>query len=528
MDTNDVHAGPRNRSSGLLLTELSKSYGGVRALSEATIDCRRSEVHGLVGENGAGKSTLIKILAGAVPADDGTITLDGTPLRFRRPRDASRAGISVVFQELSLIPDLSVAANLFYSSEPKVRLGRINRRALLARAKEVLDRFECSGLDPRQTTRSLSLAERQIVEIVKALRREPDVLVLDEATSALSPKQVAWLQSTARRVAERGGVVLFVSHRLEEVTQFTDRLTVLRSGRNVGGGKTAEFSQARLVEFMLGRKIDRYYPQREESPSDDIAIELKKFFSGARVTDVNLQIRAGEIVGIAGLQGQGQLELFQAVYGVRRWTGEMLIKGSAVRVNSPAEAMRHGIGLVPEDRTSEGLCLNLSIRENLTLGSTSLIARFGLIRRQKEQDLIHELTEMFQISFRDPLQPTSSLSGGNQQKVLVGRVIARHPNVLLMYDATRGVDIGTKSQLFALMRHQCAQGSAVLFYSTDTAELVNMCDVVWVMHDGELRTRFAGDALTEENLIAAALGVSGTRDLATAPLDCGVTTTDRR
>jgi len=496
---------------GLTLSRVAKSYGGVAALRDATLTCHRGEVHALVGENGAGKSTLVKILAGAVLPDAGELSLDGRILHLRSPEDARKAGIGVVFQELSLIPDLSVALNLYYGIEPRGFGGRIDVRALRAAARGAVARLGLPHIDPDRPVRDLSLAERQMVEIMKVLIREPAVLVLDEATSALLPEQVRWLFEVARDVAARDGIVIFISHRLEEIQAFSDRVTVFRGGRDVGTGPLSALPEEELVELMLGRKVERYYPP---VPPDDgearpIICELDGFAAPPRLREISMRIHRGEIVGIGGLQGQGQTDLFMALYGARRATGILRLNGKNLRLRGPADALRSGIALVPEDRGSEGLCLPLSVRDNIGMGNLARISRLGLVDPRRERALVDQAIASLHIALRYPRQEASALSGGNQQKVLLGRVLAGNPALLLMYDATRGVDVGTKAEIFRLMREQCARGVAILFYSSDVSELAHMADRVWVMHDGALRARLTGDALTEENIVAAAVGGRG-------------------
>ena len=496
------------RSPDLALVNIHKSFGGVRALVGATVECYRGEVHGCIGENGAGKSTLIKILSGALHADAGEITLGGRLLHVRSPHDARKAGIRTVFQELSLIPHLSVAQNLFYGAEPDVRLGRISVRSLRAAARKVLAEYGFPGISPDLVVSRLQLADRQILEIIKALISKPEVLVLDEATSALLPKQVEWLFKTVREFASEGGIAFFISHRLAEVEALCDRVTVLRNGEDVGHGLMTEMPEDRLVELMLGRRIERLYPHSEPAGRvrDEVVVALEHFGAPPRLHDVSMEVRRGQIVGIGGLAGQGQSELLLALYGARRSYGQMTLNGRQVHLRSPSQALASGIALVPEDRASEGLCLSLSVRENLALGNLHTISRGPLISPRREQRLVRSSVNSLHIRLRSPRQEASSLSGGNQQKVLLGRVLASDPSLLLLYDATRGVDIGTKTDIYQLMHDQCEQGVAILFYSTDASELANMADEVLVLHDGTIRARLSGAELTEEQIVAAAVG----------------------
>ncbi|MDW5596938.1 sugar ABC transporter ATP-binding protein [Conexibacter stalactiti] len=490
----------------LVLSDVQKSYGGTRALRGASLSARSGEVHGLVGENGAGKSTLVKILSGAVRADGGSVALDGRALRPRSPQEARRAGIGTVFQELSLIPDLSVAANLLYGIEPRVRAGRISTGALHAAARDALARFELPAGDVSRPVRELRLAERQVLEIVKTLLHEPQVLILDEATSALLPEQVAWLFALVRRFAAAGGCALFISHRLAEIESLCDRVTVFRAGADVGGGAIGELPEARLVELMLGRAVERIYPPKAPAARDaEVVCELRSFGAPPRLQPLDLKLRHGELVGVGGLDGQGQAELFGALFGTVPAAGSVLLGARELRCASPAAALDAGIALVPEDRAAEGLCLTLGVRDNISLGSLGGISRLGVVDRARERRLVAGAVGELQIKVADVRDPVGGLSGGNQQKVLLSRVLARSPRLLLLYDATRGVDVGTKTEIYRLMREQAAAGVAVLFYSSDAAELAALADRVLVLHDGVVRAQLSGE-ISEEEIVAAAVG----------------------
>jgi ribose transport system ATP-binding protein len=504
-------AGPSARGD-LVLDRIGKSYSGVQALAGASLHCRSGEVHGLIGENGAGKSTLVKVLSGAVARDNGTIRLEGAVLDRLDPASARKHGIGTVFQELSLIGELSVAQNLFYGSEPRVRLGRISRRAMRTAAREALDRFDVEQ-DVDRSVSELRLAERQVLEIVKVLLREPRVLLLDEATSALLPAQVQWLFEHVRAFAAGGGIAIFVSHRLTEITDLCQRVTVFRNGKDVGGGPIAELPEAHLVELMLGRKLSALYPPRPPRGARDVVCRLRGVAVPPRLRNLDLDVHAGEIIGIAGLEGQGQSDLFLGLYGVTRAEGTIELAGETVHPHSAAQALDAGIGLVPEDRAREGLCLPLSISENMVLSSLSDVSRAGWIDRARVRRRVQQGIDTLQIKLKSSAQEVSALSGGNQQKVLLSRVLLRSPRLLLMYDATRGVDIGTKSEIYRLIRAQCETGVGVLWYSSDVSELVNISDRVAVLHDGVIRALLE-DEISEEAVVAAVVGGGRVRSTA--------------
>jgi ribose transport system ATP-binding protein len=495
----------------LELRGIKKSYDGVAALRGADLVCDYGRVCGLMGENGAGKSTLVKVLSGAVAADEGEIQLEGRPFLARSPGEAQRAGVVTVFQELSLISDLTVADNLFYGIEPKVRWGRIDRGALFREAEAALARLEVPGIDPKRSVRELSLADRQVVEVCKALIRQPKVLILDEATSALLPQQVDWLFRHVSLFCAAGNATLFISHRLEEVERLCDDVTVFRNGTDVGSGPIAEMPEARLIELMLGRQVDRVFPAAPPTIARaEVVCDVKGLSSPPRLVDVSLQLCRGEILGVGGLQGQGQRELFLSLYGALAHHGDVTVDGTVLRLRRPSDALKAGVALIPEDRASEGLCLGLGIRDNISLSSLGTVSHLGLMSPRREGRLVATSVGRLSIKLRDPRQEVSALSGGNQQKVLLARALSQRPKLLLMFDATRGVDVGTKAEIYTLMRDLCAQGVAILFYSSDVFELASMADRVVVMHDGGVRAELSGADITESRIVAASVG--GLRD----------------
>ncbi len=494
---------------------IRKSYGAVHALADATLTCFPGEVHGLIGQNGAGKSTVIKILSGAVMPDAGELIQDGKPIRLPSPRAAREHGIGTVFQELSVVADLSVAMNLLYGAPGISRWGRINKRRLMAEAEQHLARLGLGRLDPHALVRDLSLSDRQMLEVAKVVLRQPRLLVLDEATSALLPKDVEWLERIATGFARDGGAVVFVSHRMQEVRSFSHRLTVFREGRDVGTGLVTDFGHDDLIELMLGRRIDSNFPQRPASiPRTAPLMEVAGLKSGRRLAEANLRLYPGEILGVGGLQGQGQRDLFLALYGAQPLTGKVSIAGRDAVLRSPAHAIKAGIALIPEDRGTEGLFQTLAIKDNILVGNLGSVSRAGFLFGNAPRRLVERMLAALQVKLRSPYQEISGLSGGNQQKVLLARALAQEPKVLLMYDPTRGVDVGTKTEIYRLMREQCAKGVGVLFYSSDAAELAGASDRVVVLHDGRIGAELEGDQLTEESVVRAVVGENGPVDVA--------------
>ncbi len=488
-------------------SDVSKRYGGIVALNRVHFAARAGEVHAVLGENGAGKSTLIQILSGAVPADEGAIMLRGTAFRPANPRQAERAGIAAVFQELSLVPDLTVAENIWFRRETLTRLGTIARRHLRDRTRALLDALDLSAIPAERLVRHLSVAERQLVEIAKALSGDPAILILDEATSALPPREVDWLLHLARRRARAGGLVLFISHRMAEVRRVADRLTVLRNGETVGTRPTADLGDDEIVTMMLGRRLDRLYPERRATRTARVALRARGLAVGRRLRGVDLELHEGEVLGVAGLQGHGQRELFLALFGAMRAGGAIEVWGREVVIRDPRHALSDeiGIALLPEDRRLQGLLLSKSVRENLVLPIVPRLVRRCFLSLRREAALVAGAIQRLQIKVDTPEQPAGTLSGGNQQKVIVAKLLLTSARILLFYDPTRGVDVGTKAEIFRLMRELAAQGYAILFYSTDLPELVHVADRVAVMSYGRIAAVLDGEGLDEERILHATL-----------------------
>ncbi|MDE1995904.1 MAG: sugar ABC transporter ATP-binding protein, partial [Rhizobiaceae bacterium] len=484
---------------------LTKRYGGIVALSGANFSARRGEVHALLGENGAGKSTLIQILAGAVRHDSGAITVNDRPFRPSNPDAAAAAGISAVFQELSQIPDLTVEQNIWFRRENLSLLGTVRRTKMRTKTQALFEKYRFPPLAPDRTVRRLTLAERQIVEIAKGLAADPSVLIFDEATSALPAREAEWLLGLTRQLADENRVVIFISHRMAEVRHIADRLTIFRNGATVAVHDTQSISDDDIVSQMLGRKLSRLYPERLSTATGKIALRVHDFSVGKRVRDVGFDLREGEVLGVGGLQGHGQRELFQGLFGASRSRGRLELWGKPASISNPREALigRDGLALVPEDRRGQGILLSKSVRENLTVSVIRRFSKFGLLDRRKEQDLVAEMVDFLRIKTRTPEQPAGTLSGGNQQKVIFGKMLLTQARILLLYDPTRGVDVGTKGEIFQLMRDLAAKGYAILFYSSDLPELVHVADRVLVMRNGELAATLEGSANSEEGILRA-------------------------
>jgi ribose transport system ATP-binding protein len=496
----------------LRMEGVSKRYGGVRALERADLTVESGTVHAILGENGAGKSTLIKIMAGVVAPDEGRITLEGREVAFASPAAANQAGIVCIFQELSLIPDLSVADNIVISNPPR-RLGLIDRAAQRRIAEEALARAGAEDIHPRAPVKDLPLSRRQMVEIAKALARQPRILILDEATSALTAADVSKVFAVLRRLRSEGLALLYISHRMHEIAEIADQCTVFRNGSNVATYRAGTKSDNEVVELMIGREYSHVFPPKPLTlPTDKPpVIEVRNLSWTDRLKDISIAARPGEVVGLGGLDGQGQRELLLALFGVLRGvTGAMLVDGKPVSIASPRAAKRRDIGmaLIPEDRKTEGLMLSMSVRDNLSFAALDRISRGGVIDRSAERRLIDEMIRLLAIRTAGTGITVGSLSGGNQQKVVIAKWLMVNPRIILLNDPTRGIDVGTKQEIYQLLRKLADTGAAIIFYSTDYDELIGCCDRVLVLYDGAVKRVLVGAEITERALVASALNIA--------------------
>ncbi len=495
----------------LRMEGVSKRYGGVLALDKAELSVLPGRIHAILGENGAGKSTLIKIMAGVVAPDEGRMTLEGREVSFNSPAAANDAGIVCIFQELSLVPDLSVADNIAISNPPR-RFGMINRRAQRRIAEEALTRAGAPDIHPKALVKDLPLSRQQMVEIAKALARDPRILILDEATSALTAADVTRVFGVLKRLRSEGLALLYISHRMHEIAELADECTVFRNGSNVATYAAGTKSDAEVVEMMIGREYSHVFPPKPMTmPSDKPPVlEVRGLSWTNRLRDVSLSIKAGEIVGLGGLDGQGQRELLLALFGVLRGcSGTLLVDGKPAHVSSPVHAKSPAIGmaLIPEDRKTEGLMLPMSVRDNLSFAALDRVAHGGIINRDAETTLIDDVIKLLGIRTAGTDIAVGALSGGNQQKVVIAKWLMRGPRIVLLNDPTRGIDVGTKQEMYQLLRELADSGAAILFYSTDYDELIGCCDRVLVLYDGGIQRELVGAEITEHALIASALNI---------------------
>jgi len=501
----------------LQMEEITKDFPGVRALDRVRFELNPGEVHALVGENGAGKSTLIKILAGVYPAGSfqGMIRLLGRPVRLRGICEAEAHGIAVIHQELALARNLSVGENIFLGRMP-ARAGLVQWDKLFHQSALILAEF---GLDlnPRAPVETLSLGRQQLVEIARALAREASILVLDEPTSALADHEIQALMAILRRLKERGVACIYISHKLAEVFAIADRVTVLRDGKNAGAGEAAELSEGRVISMMVGRELFELYP-RTRRPAGEVVLEVSDLTvadperPGRRLVDgVSFQVRAGEVLGLCGLLGAGRTEMLAAVFGAAAGpvAGEVRVAGRPVAIRSPRDAIRAGMALLTEDRQRLGLVPTQSVEENLTLASLREISRGPVLSRPASLARSQEMVSELRIKTPGLEAQVINLSGGNQQKVLLGRWLLTRPRVLLLDEPTRGIDVGAKAEVFEIINRLACQGAGVVMASSELPELLGMSDRILVLREGRVAGEFRVEEATQEKLMAAAAMGSG-------------------
>jgi ribose transport system ATP-binding protein len=482
---------------------LSKSFGGVDALKSASFSARTGEVHALVGENGAGKSTLIKILGGRLRPDAGEVRVSARAVAENNTDKAHELGVWTVFQELTLLPWMSVAENLLIRREPRGRLGLIDRRRMIEQADGILEDLRVRNIDPRSLVEDLSLAARQTIEIVRVMIHEPETLLLDEPTSSLGESDVEWLFQLVRELRARGKCIIFTSHRWNEITDIADRITIFRNGQELG--TFTEIDETRAVSLMAGREVDAHFPTPRPPRDLPPTLEVKGLRSRG-VRDVSLTLRPGEILGVGGLAGQGHRELFFALFGAGVVTaGEILVEGRPVRIRNPRDAAGRGLALVPEDRKTEGLLLEMPVGVNLTLAVLGEVSTFGVINARRERSFAEKMVEALSIRTPNLAIPVGKLSGGNQQKTLLARWLLAEPRILLLYDVTRGVDIATKYEIYDLMVRLAADGRSLLVYSSDAEELSHLCHRVLVMREGRIAAELQAPGIAAEAIVSAAV-----------------------
>ena len=491
----------------LRMEGINKSFPGVVALNDVSFGLKRGEVHVLIGENGAGKSTLMKILAGLYRKDGGSITLDGRTLDFASPREAIRNGVAMIHQELTPIPDMSVAENIFIGREP-LRLGLIHKKEMARRTRELLKMLD-SDIDPATPMRKLSVAEMQMVEISKALSYEPRVIIMDEPTSAITEEEVENLFKVILKLKEAGTGIVYISHKLNEIFRIGDRITVLRDGTKVATRNASGLDRNELISLMVGREITDVFPKRVVPIGAEVlsvrGLGIKGVFA-----DIDFSVRSGEIFGIAGLMGAGRTEVVETIAGLRKAeTGTISVNGKQVVISSPRDSIREGISLVSEDRKKIGLNLKGSVKENMTILQLKRLSRFGVMQKRKECELVDGQIEKLRIRTPDRNRKTMFLSGGNQQKVVIAKWLLNSPKVLILDEPTRGIDVGAKAEIHKLIVDFAEKGMAVVMISSELPEVMGMADRVLVMHEGRAFGCLDRADLSQEAIMRLATGHAG-------------------
>ncbi len=507
---------PSNPAAGVpavAIDHIRKVYGATVALDDISVSIEAGSVHALLGENGAGKSTMVKLLSGLVAPNTGTIEVFGETVALTSPRIAYAKGIQTAFQEMTLVRDLTVLDNMLMPFAPTNILGIVRRRDAEARVQAHFERLGLQGIDLHDEAGTLDLAVRQKIEIARAIFRQPRILLLDEPTSTLSGSDVDWLGHIIAQQQADGVTVVFISHRLSEVRAFCSRVTILRGGRHVATGDTRDYADADIISMIAGRSLIHSFPPRaaERHAFGAEVLRAERIGTAGKLRGASFTLHQGEILGVAGLQGMGQLDLFLAAFGMADVTaGHFAVDGRTVSIATPRDAVdaRIGISLVPEDRKTEALFLKLSGTHNASLPVIERFVRFGLIDEAAEKTAVEQVFRLVDVDRRALWTRVDAFSGGNQQKIAIAKWLLAESRILLVYDPTRGIDVGTKNELYLLLRAYAEAGGAVLFYSTEIPELVHLADRVMVFYAGRVAAEFDGAALTEENILAAALGAA--------------------
>ena len=486
------------------LEHVSKSYGGVRALDDVTFECQEAEVHAVVGQNGAGKSTLMKILAGAVMPDSGEIVVGGERVTLHSPHDAQVAGISIIYQEFNLLPELNVAANVFLGREPRHAMGLLDRAELNKRAQVVLSRLGVE-IDPTMRVGNLGVAEQQMVEIAKALSLDARIVIMDEPSAALGTRDLERLFAVIDALKNEGVAVIYISHRLQEVFEVADTVTIMRDGKRVDTKAIGDVTRSMLVEMMIGqRSFTEQFPSRSNTVGREL-LRIDSLEVAGLLHNINLTVHSGEVVGLAGLIGSGRTELAEVIFGARGLTsGRIYLKGKEIHPGHPRRVINQGIGYLPESRKDDGLVMGLSVQQNVALASIHRRQRAGFVRKNQEKSAVEDVIKQLSIKTPSLGQEVERLSGGNQQKVAIAKWLLCSPRVLIFDEPTRGIDVQAKVEVWKLMRELAASGAAVLMISSELPEVIGMSDRILVMHKGSIAGELVGPEATEQQILTLA------------------------
>ena len=492
----------------LEVSGLNKKFGEITAVSEGRLTCYKGEVHVLIGENGAGKSTLVKILCGAAKPDSGTIKIEGREVTITSPYDAVNKGIAAVFQELSLVPDMTVAENIFLAHEIVGKRGLIDYRAMVKETQALFDAYGFN-IDPQAIVSELPLDTKQLVEIAKVLSKDTEIIIFDEATSALGKKSVELLFSVMTQLIKKNKTIIFISHRMDELEKIAHRATVFRDSKFIESFKWGTVTNKQIVQWIAGREIDSTFPHKAVVNRQQLALELKNLNARGKIKDICLKAYEGEIIGVAGLNGHGQIPFLSALFGaVKLDSGEIILGDKTIAPKNPIDALEEGIVLVPAERKTEGVITTMSIKHNMAMMTLDRISNsLGFLNAVYEGDQTKKMIEKLQIKVADTALPCDSLSGGNQQKVAIGKALLTDAKIVLFADPTRGVDIGTKAEIYKLINGLAKEGKTIFYYSTELVELVGLSNRVLVFKQGEVVGELEEDEIQEHNIINHALGI---------------------
>jgi len=486
------------------MKNIHKYFPGVHALDDANLEVRTGEVHALLGENGAGKSTLMKVLGAIYKPDEGQIFIDGNPVTMQNIRDAKRYGISIIHQELLLLPEMTIADNIFIGTKPN-SYGFVSRKKLESEAQKLLDQLNI-GLDSRALVSTLSVAQQQIVEIVKAISFNARIIVMDEPTSSLSQNEINMLFDIIHRLKNSGVAIIYISHKLNELFTISDRITVMRDGKTISTVNTKEVTDDELIRMMVGRELSDYYT-RSDFEKGDIVLSVKNLNKQGVFKDIDFDLRKGEILGFAGLVGAGRTELMHAIFGIDTYdSGDITLNGKKIHIRTPKDAIRAGIALVPENRKEHGLILKNSVGFNMTLAVLKEFIKGISVNRKKESGIMDTYRQSLAIKTPSYDQLVSNLSGGNQQKVVVSKWLAAKPSVLIMDEPTRGIDVGAKSELYAIMNELTLNGMSIIMVSSEMQEVIAMSDRICVMNNGTIRAILEKKDFSQEKILSYAMG----------------------
>ena len=494
----------------LQLINIHKSFPGVKALTGAHLNVRAGQVMALIGENGAGKSTLMKVLTGIYSKDEGEIIYLGNKVNFKGPKSSQEAGIGIIHQELNLIPQLTIAENIFLGREFTNKFGCIDWKKTYDQADKLLAELHLT-YDSRKLISELSIGEQQMVEIAKVLSFNSKVIIMDEPTDALTETETASLFEVIRKLKQQNCGIVYISHRLKEIFEICDDVTVLRDGQFIGEKKVAQLDENSLIEMMVGRKLEEQYP-RINKEHGEVTLQVKNL-TGAGVNNISFKLHEGEILGISGLMGAGRTELMKMIYGANpAKSGSIILKGKTIKVNSPLDGLKHGIVYISEDRKRDGLILGMSVKDNMSLNALSYFAnQFGKLQLKNEQQAVENFVSLFNIKTPSINQIIGLLSGGNQQKVAIAKGLMTRPSILILDEPTRGVDVGAKKEIYHLINQFKQQGLSIILVSSDMPEVLGMSDRILVIYDGTVTGEFSISDVTQEKLMAAAVGKSQER-----------------